>query len=239
MVRAAAGRRAGAVPGAGARRIFPGGEAFAVGQRIGGKPGGGGGNVIGDQVRHAEPLRAFRIVNDQRETRRALRRMAPDKRGRLILTRAVRILLRVTGEFFLHHAVIGKRRGLQHEDTVVRLRGDGVNSGNSKQASEQRFFHQRVSRRVGTLSVAHRAQTGCGLSLKGASGLVGSGKPDMVYCVNVSIFRQTRPRREKFIRDAVVIGCPPLCCYRRAVAGPGIPGQPERRLRAPGAKSLR
>ncbi|AHB70136.1 hypothetical protein P262_02498 [Cronobacter malonaticus] len=65
-------------------------------------------------------------------------------------------MLRVTGEFFLHHAVIGKRRGLQHKDTVIG-RGGGVSSGNRQQASEQGFFHRRVSRRVGIISVAHRA----------------------------------------------------------------------------------
>jgi len=108
MVRAAARRRAGAVPDAGARRIFPAGKAFAFRQRIGGKAGGGGGNVVGHQVRHAESLRAFRIVHHQRETCRALRRMAPDQRRRLIFAGTVRVLLRVTGEFFLHHAVIGE-----------------------------------------------------------------------------------------------------------------------------------
>ncbi|CCK02878.1 hypothetical protein BN128_1217 [Cronobacter sakazakii 696] len=65
-------------------------------------------------------------------------------------------MLRVTGEFFLHHAVIGKRGGLQHKNTVIG-RGGGVHSGNRQQASEQRFIHRRVSRRVGMLSVAHRA----------------------------------------------------------------------------------
>ncbi|CCJ80456.1 hypothetical protein BN134_1169 [Cronobacter dublinensis 1210] len=67
-------------------------------------------------------------------------------------------MLRITGEFFLHHGVIGKRRGLQHKNAVVG-RGDGVKGGNSKQGCKQRVFHRRVSRRVGMLSVAHRAQT--------------------------------------------------------------------------------
>ncbi|CCJ75561.1 hypothetical protein BN135_625 [Cronobacter muytjensii 530] len=97
-------------------------------------------------------------MNDQREAGRALRRVAPDKRWRLVFAGTVGVLLRITGEFFLHHAVIGERRGLQYKNTVVR-RGN-IKGGNSKQGCKQRLFHRRVSRRVGILSVAHRAQTG-------------------------------------------------------------------------------
>jgi len=67
---------------------------------------------------HALAFRAFRIVHNQREAFRAGRRMAPDQRRRGVFTGAVGVIFGITGEFFLHHGVIGEIRRLQNKQSV-------------------------------------------------------------------------------------------------------------------------
>ncbi len=135
-MRAAARRRAGAMPAEIAGRVFPAGKAFAIAQRVLRKARAGGRNVIGHKMRYPQPRAPSGSCTISAKLCVLVGALLHTSAGERFSPVQLGLLLALPANFFLHHRVIGKGRGLQCEEGS----GASLRAAEQHPAAQQSYF---------------------------------------------------------------------------------------------------